>query len=48
MRSDEQITERINLMKKREIPTWVLGNRLNHDAITEDLLDFTAWLLEIE
>ena len=48
MRSDKEIQEYINMMKKREMPTWLLKDRLNYDAIEDDLLDFTKWLLEIE
>ncbi|MBU7013713.1 MAG: hypothetical protein HXS52_04365 [Theionarchaea archaeon] len=48
MRSEEEIIEHIAMMKTREIPTWVIRDRLNHDAILDDLLDFAKWLLEIE
>lgn len=48
MRSDEEISDHINMMKKREMPTWVLKDTLNYDAIENDLLDFVKWLLEIE
>jgi hypothetical protein len=48
MRCDEEIAEHINLMKTREIPTWQGDRGLNHEAIRDDLLDFTKWLLEID
>jgi hypothetical protein len=48
MRDDKEITEYIQMMEKREMPTWVIGNKLNYEAIEDDLLDFTKWLLEIE
>lgn len=41
MRTDKEIAEYIDMMKKREIPTWVLKGALNYDAIEDDLLDFT-------
>ena len=48
MRTDEEIAEHINMMKKREMPTWILRGRLNYEAVEDDLLDFVQWLLEIE
>jgi hypothetical protein len=48
MRSDEEIAEHINLMKTREIPTWQRDRKLDYEAIRDDLLDFTKWLLEID
>ncbi|MBU7043533.1 MAG: hypothetical protein HXS47_08060 [Theionarchaea archaeon] len=48
MRTDSEIAAYIEAMKTREMPTWVQGSRLNHDAVRDDLLDFTKWLLEIE
>jgi hypothetical protein len=48
MRTDKEITEYINMMKRREMPTWIYKGTLNHDAIEDDLFDFTKWLLEIE
>lgn len=48
VRSEREISEHIALMRTREIPTWVLRDSLNHDAILDDLLDFAKWLLEIE
>lgn len=47
MRTDEEISEHIEMMKKREIPTWVIRDKLNYEAIGDDLLDFVTWLLEI-
>lgn len=47
MRSDQEISEHINMMKKREMPTWVSRGELNYEAIEDDLLDFVTWLLEI-
>ncbi|MBU7028265.1 MAG: hypothetical protein HXS48_15140 [Theionarchaea archaeon] len=47
MRSDKEISEHIEMMKKREMPTWVLKGDLNYEAIEDDLLDFVTWLLEI-
>ncbi len=47
MRTDEEISEHIEMMKKREIPTWVIRDKLNYEAIEDDLLDFVTWLLEI-
>jgi hypothetical protein len=48
MRSDEEISNYIEKMKNREMPTWVLNDRLNYEAIQDDLLDFAKWLLEIQ
>lgn len=47
MRTDEEISEHIEMMKRREIPTWVIRDTLNYEAIEDDLLDFVTWLLEI-
>jgi hypothetical protein len=43
-----EIIEKIDSMKKMNMPLWLRGNELQVDTIDKDLKEFAHWLLQEE
>ncbi|MGD2249675.1 MAG: hypothetical protein PVF58_14805 [Candidatus Methanofastidiosia archaeon] len=48
MRTMGEIIEKIRLMEREDMPSWLKGNELQYDIIEKNLKEYADWLLKEE